>query len=740
MTLLKQDYLLVLFLFALFLSALLLFSVQPLFAKMALPFYGGSAGVWSTCLVFFQLVLMAGYFYADRLTRLRFSRQFLIHAVCLLASLAFLPLKIPANGIPAEASYPVFSLLKLLFLKVGLPFFVLAATAPLLQVWFSSSWHPSAKDPYFLYVASNSGSLAALLGYLVVIEPHLTLEEQSRFWAWGFVVWILLLLGCAFASSSQKRVKRDVAFVADQEEKISLTRKWRWLALSFVPSSLMLGVTTFLGTNLSSVPLLWIIPLALYLLSFILMFVKRPLFSSRAAARTFPFFLIPLIMFMAMKMIRPLGPIFFLHLAAFFIAALFCHGELAKDRPLARDLTLFYLLISAGGALGGLFNVLAAPFLFRDAAEYPLALVLACMLRPDRKGETKKPGISRNDFLFPLLIAVSVLGLFVIDRLLPADTFFFKISGYTDIRKKVLLCAIPALMCFIPRNRSLRFGLCVGAFFYVHALLAGNFLTERSFFGVHKIVREGDTGLRALVHGQTMHGIQDPLRRKEPLSYYHPTGPAGEIVGAFQKRGPGGRVAVIGLGIGSLAAYGRSGEHWHFYEIDPAVKKIATNPSQFTFIADSAAEIEIFLADGRLGLRQTNDRSYDLIVVDAFSSDSVPVHLLTREALDLYFSKLSEGGLIAFHTSNLFLNIDRVLSSLAKLEGHACKIRRDFHIEKSLDTRGKKASVWMVLSRREEDLRSIDEAVRWGSCTYFSKSTSWTDDYSNILSVVRWRS
>jgi spermidine synthase len=729
-----------LFAFTLFLSSSLLFVVQPMVAKMMLPLLGGTPAVWNTCMVFFQATLLAGYLYAHASTRwLRFQHQALLHIVMLVASFLVLPIVVARhNAEPPPTDMPILWLLRVLVMTVGVPFFLVSASGPLLQRWFTRTDHPLARDPYFLSVAGNIGSIAALLAYPALLEPTLRLAEQSSVWTVGYVGLVLLTGLCFFFVYRQSRViahsatSNDVETAAATLQPPTWRQRGHWIVLAFVPSSLLLGVTTFLTTDVAAVPLLWIVPLVVYLLSFVLVFSRRTILPHLLVSRALPLWVLPLawlIVFNAGLPVVVLGPI---HLLAFFLAAMVCHGQLARRRPEGRYLTEFYLSMSLGGVLGGLFNALVAPLVFRSVLEYPLALVLACALYPGRLN-VETPHARRLDLALPAIVGAMTL----------AVMYF---AGAADAKVSatlVLALMIPSVLCFSFSARPVRFALGVGALM----LAGGGYVAAqeqithrgRSFFGVHRVFDVPERHQRYLVHGGIVHGVQhlEPAKRREPSAYYHKAGPIGQVFAELRHPAPN-RVAVIGLGIGGLAAYSERGERWTFFEIDPAIAELARDTRQFTFLADSPADLRIVLGDARIALTKEPDRAYDMLILDAFSSDAIPVHLLTREALQLYLRTLDESGLLAFHISNRYLQLAPLVAELARDAGLTCLVRYDKQMGPDAIAQGRVPSQWAVLARSPETLRPLIQDARWKSVDPGAGAVAWTDDFSNPLSVMRW--
>lgn len=738
-----------------FVSATLLFLVQPMFARMVLPSLGGSPAVWNTALVFFQAALLAGYAYAHAATKwMGVRRQAALHAGLLLLPLLALPIALPASWKPPTQSNPVPSLLLLLLSAVGLPFFVVSASSPLLQRWFAGTGHRAAKDPYFLYAASNCGSMAALLAYPLFIEPNLRLGEQSRWWTVGYIVLIVLTLACAAllwratdgaappATVAPQKVAPQNganAGIAGADEKgaadISLMRRVRWVMLAFVPSSLMMSVTAYLSTDIAAIPLLWVIPLSIYLLTFILVFAARPPIPHALAARAMPLLLLPLVIAVATRAAQPISLLIPLHLLAFFCVALMCHGELARGRPPAQRLTEFYLWMSLGGVLGGAFNALLAPLVFNTIVEYPLVLALSCLFLPfDQKEKEVWSRARVLDFALPLALALLTIGLVVglQQQLEPGPL------------STALLFGLPAIICFSFSRRPLRFALGVAAILWAGTYyLSGEgrvLHTARSFFGVHRVALSRDEKFDLIVHGGIVHGMQsrDPKMRREPMAYYFRSGPIGQLFasfsGAFQKR----NIGVVGLGAGGLAAYAKAGQSWTFYEIDPVVERLARDPKYFTYLRDCPAQLDVVLGDGRLSLQAARDGAYDLLILDAFSGDALPVHLITREALRLYTSKLAPRGLLVFNVSNLHLNLEPVMGNLARDASLACLFQGDTKVSEAELGRGKTASRWIVMARDKAHLGALASDRRWRAARVRPDMKVWTDDYSSLLSVFVW--
>ncbi len=724
----------ILFAGTLFISATLMFVVQPMFGKLLLPLLGGTPAVWNTCMVFYQMVLFLGYLYAHFLAgRLETRRQIQIHLAIIVLSLIALPVALPEGITPPTESNPTFWLVAVLFIAIGLPFFVVSTTAPLLQKWFSRVGHHTSDDPYYLYAASNAGSLLALLSYPFIIEPNIGLAQQQFIWSLGYALLILLIAFCAWVLWRSQTA--DTAFepAADDVPTLSYQTRLYWLALAFVPSSLLLGLTNFISTDIASVPLLWIIPLTLYLLSFVLVF-------SNWAMRIHPFMLaaqpVILLPFIAFSFINPAVLPYWLnlllHLLAFFMAIMVCHGELAKNRPHTRHLTDFYLIMSFAGMLGGMFNTFVAPFVFDGVYEYPIMIVAALMLRPGFFGQHW-----RGQLWLPALILITGFVVYFSTDQLPA---------YLDSIGVVLILLAGVTYAF--RQQPLSLALLTGLILFfshgLHSLLSNTLYQERSFFGVFS-VREAvmlDEQRRPekyheLFHGTTKHGAQrlKPPYVTTPYTYYSKPGPMGQLFKVYDSQDAHWSIASVGLGAGALACYAKPTQNWRFYEIDPLVIKIAKTPKYFSYLSRCAPSAPIIVGDARLSLQHEPDHQFDLLILDAFSSDSVPTHLLTREAMVLYFAKLKADGILAFHITNRHLALKKVLAD------HARKLKLAALIQEfkppadaiSLIV----ATDWVVMSKDAGRLQALQQSRigKWQKLPLYFDMKSWTDDFTNIVEI-----
>ncbi|MBA4189140.1 MAG: hypothetical protein C0467_14175, partial [Planctomycetaceae bacterium] len=755
----------VLYAVTLFTGAASLFLVQPLVGKLLLPLVGGSPGVWNTCMVFFQAVLLAGYLYAHRATnKLGVRRQALFHLLVLATVLFAFKAAIASTGspvpvvtslLPDDQDYPIFGLVALLSVAVGIPFFVLSTSSPLLQRWFAATGHHSARDPYFLYAASNAGSLLGLLGYPLLIEPRLTLAEQQSLFAIAVAVYAALVFVCAVTllrygatqtvpdnSPEDPEVHGSIAAV-----HIPAARIARWVFLAALPSSLLLGVTTHVSTNLAPVPLLWVLPLALYLVSFILVFARWPDSVHHVVGQVTPLLLLCVALSLLVDASEPFALIGLLHMGAFFGVCLVCHGELAKDRPAAEYLTAFYFWMSLGGVIGGLLNGLIAPILFHriGMVEYPLAIVLAAAVRPRSDAPQGEPPLRKSDVLLVcILLTITVVLVLLVPRYVVTPLEPDELESWpAKLLRGGLMFGLPAVAVVVLLRRPARYALCLGALFVAGAFDAGRLgetlHMERNFYGVVRVSRSPDGKFIRLIHGTTIHGQQraDDAQCPQPMTYYSQSGPIGRLFQDLAKRKTKiQRVAVVGLGTGTVSYYAEPGQEWTFFEIDPAVARIAQNPEYFGFLHCCKAKYEIVLGDARRKLTKLPDASFDLIILDGFCSDAMPVHLLTREAFGLYFQKLTPTGVLAVNVTNPHLDLPPLVartagssnSSLTVLEYHDRPGERDRQL-------GSIESQWMILARSDPARDPVLFDPYWWRRTTVADGPIWRDGFANLLAV-----
>ena len=706
-----------------FVGSALVFLVEPMVGKMLLPLFGGTPAVWAVSLVFFQAVLLAGYAFAHLSIRLvSVRRQSFVQLGLLLIPLALLPIAVK-HGAPSSSSDPTLALLGMLVVSVGLPLFVVCTASPVLQRWFSESGDAASRDPYFLYAASNAGSFLGLLAYPTLLEPRLTLTQQSHVWTVAYAVFAILTALCALRLLA---APKGVSVSAPRFPVVSLTwrRRLRWIALAALPSSLMLGTTSYITTDIGSFPLLWVLPLAAYLVSFVLAFARRQILSLTVLSRSIAVSG-TLVVASILGVVLPIWAVVAIHIVNLFLVSLLVHRRLALERPSTQHLTEYYLLLSVGGVCGGILTALVAPIVFTTILEYPIAIVFALALRP----HLTRPG-ARYFAGRPELVRALVVGAGMVVAMIA-------LSAAGLMSTPLPFIAIAAVGLFAGRPpRAALFPACIAVLVLIPTLIGTDALhTERTFFGVLRVEKIGSE--HRFIHGTTLHGIESFTsgRLDEPLSYYSRQGPIGQVFGAL-----GGRinsVGAIGLGAGTIATYGRPGGQFTFYEIDGAVAKIASNPRYFTFLHDSKAHVRVVIGDGRLEIAAAPDRSYDLVVLDAFSSDSVPVHLLTREAVELYLEKLRPNGLLAFHISNNYLDLKPVVGGIARALG-CIALAQDYVPSSKLEHRGASRSTWVVVARNGSTLAPLRRDPRWRRLDQNPGLPVWTDQFSNILSVVKW--
>ncbi len=697
--------------------------------KMVLPYFGGAAAVWTTCVLFFQLMLLAGYVYAHALGRVSdVWRQLAVHGVLLLTAIAFLPIAFTRLSSASLVQHPAAALLFELLRAAGVPFFVVSATAPLIQNWFSRTDHPSAADPYFLYSASNAGSLLALVAYPFFVEPRLGIAGQSVWWTRGYYgLFALLILVCALLLGAPKPRARENMDI----EAIPPSRSLRayWVAASFVPSGLMLAVTNHIASNVGSVPFLWMVPLAIYLLTFIAAFARRFSSSSERISRLMPVVLLAVFPLVAAGVVAPPGLNWFVigaHLVLLYCCALLCHTKLAESRPAPRRLTEFYFWIALGGVLGGVFTAAIAPLVFKSVLEYPLLTALVPFFRSGKAEE--------RYWILPAAFVSVIFAVWLI----------FRITG-VDSDAEALALAHTAFLftAYKFKNQVLRFAWTFAALIVAYSLVlpgyiegAASVYSTRNFFGVKKVLEDRNARLRKLLHGDTIHGSErtDAESVGKPVSYYYPGGSVSNVVEALRNRGRPQRFGVVGLGAGTMAAYADAAHHVTFFEIDPSTEPIARR--YFTFLPRCGSNCDVVIGDGRLKLAEAPDHSFDLLLLDAFSSDSIPSHLVSREALQLYLTKLAPDGVILFHVSNRYLNVEALVSALVADAGLTAYSRFDDAGE--LRREGKSSANHLVAARRAEDLGPIPRNPAWRRVIRPVDFQPWTDDYSNLLGLIRW--
>jgi spermidine synthase len=680
-------------------GAFLVFQVQPIISKTILPWFGGSPSVWTTCMLFFQVLLFGGYLYAHWLSRLRPLWQWLVHLALIGAALWTLPIAPDPSWKPHGNENPTQTILWLLAATVGLPYFLLSSTGPLVQSWFSRSFQ---RTPYRLYALSNIGSLAALLTYPFLVEPAMSTGVQAAIWSCGFVGFALC---CGVLAMKTNRAGGGILVasapgVPDSSDPAAACRmdtqprprsrdRLVWLFLAAVASSMLLATTNHLCQDVAVIPFLWIAPLSLYLVSFIVCFDREQWYSRHGFGLATMISVLTISIFPLIEYVPPLSVEVGLYLTALFCACMVCHGELVLRKPDPRHLTLFYLMVSAGGALGGILVAIACPLLFTSYAEMNLGLISAYALAA--------------------------------------------FAAFADTKVRWWLQGAQ-------RKRATQYAL-VGFFCVLIVQLGGMYVTGvvacRNFYGVlrvqEQLASDRQPRSRRLVHGSTCHGSQflDPRMRRVPTTYFHEQSGVGVLLRTYP-RTSGLRVGVIGLGAGTLAAYGQAGDYYRFYEIDPDVERLAR--TYFTFLSDSAAHIEVILGDARLSMERETRQQFDILVLDAFSGDAIPAHLLTKEAFVTYRRHLRPDGAIAVHISNRHLDLYPVVERLAEHNRMG-----SLHFLTSADSRqGRLNSQWYVMSNNRQWLSNESVlAAAHGQLGHYAMIPLWTDQYNNLFRLLK---
>lgn len=724
---------------AIFASASLLFALQPLFAKLALPLLGGSPAVWTTALAFYQAALVAGYLYADRLQRLRRLRlQAGLHGVVLaVAAAVALPLGVTGLLGDPPAGAPTLWFLGVLALSIGAPFIALSATAPLVQAWVARG--AVGVDPYPLYAASNLGSFASLLAYPLVIEPAFGGQAQAMGWSVGFLMGAVLIVGAGLLAARSAAPAARVAAEPPSNTPVAGAARWReraiWAACAFAPSLLLAGVTVHISTDVAAVPLLWAVPLALYLLTFVIAFASRPFVTPGVMV------LARLVLVFALAALAAgdarvsfIGWVedLAVHLTAFFVATLACHLELARRRPDPARLTDFYLWMSIGGALGGAFAGLVAPAIFNAVYEYPLALVACLLVAPWGRLDAERLW---SGVILATIVVVIVGGLVLAERLTPQVLF----GSFAPI---LVAAAIGlGLVAFRSRASAPMVAALAACAFLLKPVFdptQGVKLTERSFFGVHRVRDTPDW--RLLTHGTTLHGVKslDPARTFTPLAYYAPPTPIGSAIRMTGETRRDAAIGIVGLGAGATACLARPGQSWTFFEIDPEIVEIATRPGLFDFVRTCTPKARIVLGDARLTLGAEPERAFDLILVDAFSSATIPAHLLTREAIALYRSRLKPGGVVLMHVSNRYLALVGPLGDIAAADDVPALVAEHFpNYDRSDPKRiyDVSASTVVAFGADEAALLAYNVDPMWEAFNGPGRRL-WTDDYQNVVGAI----
>ncbi len=732
-----------LFVLTILVGSFLLFQVQPMVARMVLPKLGGAPAVWNSAMLVYQALLLGGYSYAHWLGRFTVRRQATIHLALFIVAALWLPLSIAQIAPPGPGQEALWVPL-LLLASIGPVFFVVSAQAPLMQRWFAAD--SRAGDPYYLYAASNLGSFAGLISYPAFVEPTMPLATQSWGWTAGYAA-LVLLVAAAAAARWQGGAETQIA--SEDEPRPTLRRQIHWLLIAAVPSGLMLSTTTHLTTDIVAMPLLWVLPLGLYLLSFVIAF-------STFARPTQVITLIAPVVLLGVGGLGLLSSgggsmmIALASLGMLFVVATALHGYLYHLRPGAQHLTLFYLIMSAGGVLGGLFAALFAPLLFDWVYEHPILILAAGMLLPLPailpwgKWLAFRPKIVR--ILVLLLVLIAALGAWNM-----AAVWTGRVDGAV-IGWGLALFAIGILVtgwrwAYVSVLAFLMIG--VGGWDTIQESFTG--ARVRSYFGVYTVTDYAQSNQRRLAHGTTLHGLQrtDAAHRLDPTTYYgHQSGVGLTLDKAEALAGPNASIGIVGLGAGTLACYRKPGQQWTFFEIDPVMVDIARDPSKFTFLSDCAGKSPIVIGDARLQLANQQAGRFDILVIDAFSSDAIPLHLLTKEAIGIYARALKPDGILLIHISNRFFDLEPVLATEAKARGWTSAIRMDPGPmgDENGDLTG---SNWVALTATPERMKHLTGGIRprkdakdldiWVPLEAPANFERWTDDYASTLPVLMWK-
>lgn len=700
-----------LFPFCLFLSAILLFSIQPMVAKSLLPIYGGTPAVWTVCMLFFQAILLASYAYVWLLSQVNKPIYWrLIHSLIIILSLIALPIAFKPEILKVQ---PEWSILLNLLGQMGIPLLVIGSTAPLVQFAYSQTKGKGASDPYFLYSASNIGSLLALLLYPWAIERWIGLHAQYHLWTMTYWVYLIVLLSLLFFYRYEHNRQAE-----SLPTTVSIKERLSWIFLSFIPCSLMLGVTLYITTDVAATPLFWVLPLALYLLSFVLTFTKKPLISHQWIIRnSFFFLLFPVVGFiLGLNGVRAWQYVL-ANLTGFFILALLCHGELYQRRPQTQSLTLFYFCLALGGVFAGLFNGVLAPHWFNQIYEYPLTILFCLLVLPQNH--------SVRRWWLPVLILI----LLVIQYYLPDFQWVFGPSKFQITCLIVLILVV----LFKQTRSSLFFSMLILFLFLFSPLLQQNqvLLQERNFYGVKQVMDK--EGIHVLISQSTVHGLQ-PNREKKPLSGYRSYyGALQYAIELLQRNNASMSVTIMGLGAGTMVCQHRASDELHVIEIDQQVIDLAKNSKMFTYLRDCPAKTHVIRSDGRLAIERLPNHSQHLLVLDAFNSDAIPVHLMTLEAFSAYKNKILDNGVILVNVSNRHLNILPVLNGIARSLDFML-----FHLSHKGDARlGQFNSEWALLTTNQDFAFQLMNHTEWRFVADDPKLL-WSDDYSNIIPLLRW--
>jgi spermidine synthase len=652
----------------------------------------------------------------------------------MLAVFAFLPIRFTPQPDAFAVAHPAPWLLWQLIRSVGIPFAVVSTTAPLLQNWLTKTPAGAARDPYFLYAVSNAGSLIALVAYPLIIEPRIGVGTQSLWWLAGFGALSLMVFTASGLVWRTARSAPEAREEADEKDAPSWQSRFFWLAAAFVPSALMSAVTSHILLNLASVPFLWILPLAVYLITFMMAFGRKIRLSYSTLSKISPAILLLLFPLSAANTSVAAQYMWYIvagHLLLLMTGALLCHTALSTRRPAPRHLTEFYVWIALGGALGAAFTAAAAPVLFKTVLEYPLLVALLGFFRERGDGEGEFNGL---DLILPAALGFLVVGE---SRVLQ----WAKVDITSNLKLTVAVDAVIILTAYLFRRRVLRFAVALAVLVATYHSLLPQFYgsssftyTARDFFGVKGVKFDPGTNSRRLLHGDTLHGLEslDPELEGRPLSYYHETGPVGDVMKMLSERFDQ-RIGVVGLGTGSMAGWTAPHRHITFFDIDPQVYDIATKI--FTFLPRCGANCDVVIGDGRLSIEKTSPASFDLLMLDAFNSDSIPAHLVSREAVQMYLTKLKSNGFLMFHVSNRYMDVESLVSAVVTDAGLVALVRHDDEQQTPLKAR----SHFVVAASNTAALGSLNRDENWVKVIKPDRVEPWTDDYSNMLEILRWR-
>lgn len=731
-----------LFVLTIFTGSFLLFLVQPMVARMALPRLGGAPAVWNSAMLVYQALLLAGYAYAHRLSREAPRRQASVHLAILIAAALWLPISLASFSIPADGS-PIFWVPWLLLASIGPLFFAVAAQAPLMQRWFGLAGNQG--EPYALYAASNLGSFGGLIAYPLLVEPNMPIKAQTWLWSGLYALLFLLVLVCARAIWRGRNGVSDGGVVSESAPPVIWRQRLYWIALAAVPSGLMLSTTSHLTTDLMAMPLIWVIPLGLYLLSFTVAFANNRLLAD-IFSRFAPFVLLlggaSIFMLWGTAVFTGLG----VSITLLFVLAVSLHAEMYRTRPDASQLTEFYLMMSVGGVIGGFFCAIVAPLLFNWTWEHPILLLAAALLLPQIRlfslGEEEVFG-KFGWTLATLIMALIALGIGI---------YIGKNQLVESQQIKTALIAIILIIGVLVTGRRVALAIVLaGAMLanggWSNLTLSLNDTRMRSYFGTYTINQSSDASVRWLSHGTTMHGMQLLDQPTLPISYYGKSSGVGIATRRAEELfGPGAAIGVVGLGTGTLACYKKPGQDWHFFEIDPLMVEIARDRKIFSFLEKCAPDTKMHVGDARLTLAEQSRSSFDLLAIDAFSSDSIPLHLLTKEAFAIYRRALKPNGILLVHISNRYIDLNPVIAAEAAAGKWSAALRFDSPPVGAVN-QGMRPSQWIAMSPDPGKLAQLTGFVydrrpayyypdRWVKLKPPRSDDRWTDDYASVLPYV----